>query len=50
LTRPLLNDGVVRYKRKWGSTIMLDPSQNWGLWIHISRKADEAIRFLSQHS
>jgi len=49
LTRPLLNDGVARYKRKWGSTVMTDPSQNWGLWIHVSRNTALAVRFLSRH-
>lgn|GEM_PF-3095333 len=49
LTRPLLNDGVARYKRKWGSTVMFDSSQNWGFWIHISHKSAEVVHFLAQH-
>jgi hypothetical protein len=49
LTRPLLNDGVARYKRKWGSTVTMDSSQNWGLWIHVSRNTAQAVRFLTQH-
>ena len=39
-TRPLLNDGVVRYKRKWGARIAFDPLQTWGWWITTPHGAD----------
>ncbi len=34
MTNPLLEDGVVRYKRKWGGEVINDPRQNWGLWLY----------------
>ncbi|RMF32724.1 MAG: hypothetical protein D6759_07885, partial [Chloroflexi bacterium] len=39
-TRPLLNDGVARYKRKWGAWVAFDPLQTWGWWITTSRDTD----------
>ena len=49
LSRPFLNEGVARYKYKWGACVKLDPSYTWGLWISLTRKSTAVQRFLSSY-
>ncbi len=49
LARPLLNDGVARYKRKWGAYTLADFNQNWGFWINVGRDAAKASSFLAKN-
>ncbi len=46
LSYPLMGNGLVRYKSKWGGTIAIDTVQNWGLWISPNIAAGKALPFL----
>lgn len=48
LSKPFLNEGVARYKYKWGACVKLDPSYTWGLWISLVRQSAAMRSFLSR--
>jgi hypothetical protein len=46
LSRPLLNDGVFRFKKKWGAAVSCGLT-NQGLWIGVGNNSGAATDFLS---
>lgn len=49
LTRPLLDDGVFRYKKKWGAAVSHGTTLYQGLWVGIGRDVTAAAGFLAHH-
>lgn len=49
LTRPLLNDGVLRYKCKWGPVVSHGRTLYQGLWVCVGGNGLAATGFLARH-
>ena len=46
--RPVLTDGLVRYKRKWGMRLTTHPGSHYGLFVHWNRLSAPVAAFLAQ--
>ncbi len=49
LSRPLLNDGVLRFKAKWGPIVSHGSTLYQGLWIGVGGNGQAATEFLARH-
>lgn len=46
---PILNNGILQSKRKWGATVTIPPREHKRIWVRVQRPTPAAAQFLQDN-